>query len=104
MDLTIGLGGHASYILERLDNITLIAVDCDEYALELARKNLSKFQNKTNLIFIHDNFANIKDIHRRLNYPKIDAILMDLGVSSMQLDNEKRGFSFLKNAFIFQKS
>lgn len=95
VDGTLGRCGHTREILNKLDeNGKLIAFDRDVDAVDYARTNLLDRR----LIVIHDNFANI-DLHlQKLGVEKIDGIILDLGVSSPQLDNAERGFSFSKDA------
>jgi 16S rRNA (cytosine1402-N4)-methyltransferase len=97
VDGTAGAGGHAAALLEAHPEIEqLIAIDRDPAALEIARKRLAPFAAK--IIFIHANFAELEEILNRLNLPEIDGVLLDLGVSSMQLDEAERGFSFMQDA------
>lgn len=97
VDGTLGGGGHAQAILERiLPGGTLIGIDRDPDALEAARRRLCKYQDS--LITIHDNFANIESILGQLGIEAIDGMIMDLGVSSYQLDKGSRGFSYQSNA------
>lgn len=88
-----GGAGHSKEILKRLSSKgTLIGIDRDEEALEAAKENLKEFQN---VIYVHDNHDNIKEILKKLQIEKVDGILLDLGVSSYQLDERNRGFSYL---------
>lgn len=87
VDGTLGLGGHSQKILENLKDGCLYAFDKDEAAIKLAKERLKDFKNVT---YIHDNFANMA----RYLDKKVDGILLDLGVSSMQFDEEERGFSY----------
>ena len=87
VDGTLGLGGHSQKILENLKDGCLYAFDKDEAAIQLAKERLKDFKNVT---YIHDNFANMA----RYLDKKVDGILLDLGVSSMQFDEEERGFSY----------
>lgn len=93
MDGTAGGGGHSKAIAE--SGCKLIAVDQDPDAILVLNERLSSFPNVT---VVHDNFSNIKNIISSLDCGGIDALLLDLGVSSFQLDNAERGFSFHKNA------
>ena len=93
VDGTLGGAGHSKEIAKRLSNKGhLIGIDRDEEALEAAKQNLKDF---TNIIYIHNNHDNIKEILRDLEIEKVDGILLDLGVSSYQLDEKNRGFSYL---------
>ncbi len=93
VDATIGLGGHSLCILK---NITpggrLIGIDRDQESLEMANEALRDFRGAYE--FIHSNFVDIDKVLENLKIKKIDGILFDLGVSSFQLDNPERGFSF----------
>lgn len=92
VDGTLGGAGHSSKILERAKNIKLIGIDRDNDALISSKKRLQEYKNQ--VIFVHDNFNNIKYILDNFNISEVDGILVDLGVSSYQLDNADRGFSF----------
>jgi 16S rRNA (cytosine1402-N4)-methyltransferase len=93
VDCTLGSGGHAEAILERLGgNGKLIGIDCDGSAIAAASDRLQRFGAE--FVPIHDNFVNIGDVLKRLNVEFVDGILFDLGVSSNQLDEPSRGFSF----------
>ena len=95
LDLTLGKGGHSKMILERLsDEGTLIALDQDKEAIEAAKENLKDFSN---VIFVNSNFEKIDEILRGLGFGYIDGALMDIGVSSYQIDNADRGFSYMKD-------
>ena len=96
VDCTLGGAGHSSEILKRLsENGTLIGIDQDKDALSAARKKLEDYQN---VKYVHSNFYNIDDILKKLEIKEVDGILMDLGVSSYQLDEGQRGFSYMKDA------
>lgn len=93
VDGTLGGAGHSREIIQKLSSQgMLIGIDRDEEALEAARNNLKEFSN---VKYIHDNHDNIKSILKQLNIDKVDGILLDLGVSSYQLDERNRGFSYL---------
>ncbi len=96
VDCTLGGAGHSSEILKHLSNKgRLIGIDQDTNALEAAKEKLKNYQNVT---YVHDNFYNIDSILKELKIDKVDGILMDLGVSSYQLDTAERGFSYMKDA------
>ena len=93
VDGTIGGAGHSIEIVKRLSNKgILIGIDRDEEALKASKERLSSYKN---VEYIHDNHDNIKEILQRLQIEKVDGILLDLGVSSYQLDERNRGFSYL---------
>ena len=93
VDGTLGGAGHSREIVKRLSKDgKLIGIDRDEEALEAAKENLKDFSN---VIYVHDNHDNIKNILAELEIQKVDGILLDLGVSSYQLDERNRGFSYL---------
>lgn len=95
MDGTVGGAGHSSGICERLsDDGHLVAVDRDSVALETAMERLSKFSCKKT--FIHANYSDVDKIRTEIG--KVDGILLDLGVSSYQLDTAERGFSYMHDA------
>ena len=88
-----GGAGHSKEIVKKLNKTgMLIGIDRDEEALEESKKVLSEY---TNVKYVHGNHDDIKEILSNLNIPKVDGILLDLGVSSYQLDEKNRGFSYL---------
>lgn len=96
VDCTLGGAGHSNEILKKLSSKgRLIGIDQDLDALNAAKKRLESYGNVT---FVHNNFYNIKEILEELKIEKIDGVLMDLGVSSYQLDETERGFSYMKDA------
>lgn len=95
LDGTAGGGGHSRAIAKIAKK--LIAVDQDPDAIAVLNERLSEFDNVT---IVQNNFANIKEILRELNIDGVDGILLDLGVSSFQLDNGDRGFSYHKDAVL----
>lgn len=96
VDGTLGGAGHSSEILKNLSKDgLLIGIDQDEDALKAAKNRL---QNYNNVKFAHNNFYNIDSILNELDIEKIDGMMMDLGVSSYQLDEAERGFSYMKDA------
>ena len=93
-DGTLGGGGHSYEILKRSSpNGKLVATDLDDYAIERATDRLKEFNGR--FTFVKDNFKNFSKIKEELNIEKFDGIILDLGVSSFQLDDRKRGFSYL---------
>lgn len=96
VDGTIGLAGHSSEILKRINNGFLYGFDQDDYAIENSEKRLSNISNNYKLI--RDNFSNMKERLLEIGVKEVDGILLDLGVSSPQIDNKERGFSFMQDA------
>ncbi len=96
IDCTIGEGGHSEAILNVVHpKGFLIGIDCDKSVLEITERRLGKFAGSFKLV--HDNFLNITDICSRLNIKAVDGIIFDVGISSYQIDNPERGFSFNKD-------
>lgn len=96
VDCTLGGAGHSKEIIKRLSlKGKLIGIDQDINAINAAKETLKVYSN---VIYVQDNFSNIKDILNTLNIDKVDGILMDLGVSSHQLDEAERGFSYMHDA------
>lgn len=96
VDGTLGGAGHSSQIAARLTTGRLIGIDRDTVALAAARKRLEPHQSKVTLV--HSNFSEIADVLHRENISGVDGILLDLGVSSPQLDDGNRGFSYMVDA------
>src|SRR5258708_3732023 len=92
VDATVGLGGHAEALLSRYPSIRLIAIDRDPRALGWARDRLERFGAR--VVFAEGRHEMLIDILRQLRTTEIAGLLADLGVSSMQLDDPERGFSF----------
>ncbi|MGD8530714.1 MAG: 16S rRNA (cytosine(1402)-N(4))-methyltransferase RsmH [Syntrophobacterales bacterium] len=93
VDATVGGGGHARVILEKTaPDGQLIGIDWDERALVKARSNLQSFEER--LVLVRENFALTGSVLARLHIPAVDGILLDLGLSSFQVDEAERGFSF----------
>ncbi len=96
VDGTMGGAGHSSEIVKKLDSTgILIGIDRDTDALKVAKERLKEFEN---VRFVHDNHDNIRNILENLEIEKVDGILLDLGVSSYQLDERNRGFSYMGEA------
>ena len=96
VDGTAGGAGHSSKIAEKLDSGLLIPIDQDEDAIKVVTERLAQFGNRVKVV--RDNFSNIKQVLESLNIEKIDGLLLDLGVSSYQLDTAERGFSYMADA------
>lgn len=96
VDGTLGGAGHSSEIVKRLKDGMLIGIDQDLNALEKASKVLEDY--KDNVILKHSNYENIDQVLKELDIYEVDGILLDIGVSSYQLDEEARGFSYNKDA------
>ena len=95
VDGTLGGAGHSKEILKRLSSKgMLIGIDRDEEALKAAKENLKQYSN---VKYVHGHHDEIEEILKKLNIEKVDGILLDLGVSSYQLDERNRGFSYLGN-------
>jgi len=94
IDATAGAGGHAEQILRVLEGGQgrLLAIDRDPHALEIVRKRLGGYGGK--LMLMEGNFADLNALHAASGLPPVDGILADLGLSSMQIENANRGFSF----------
>ena len=96
VDATVGLGGHSQAVLEKFANVSVIGIDRDEQALESSRKRLSDYGQRITLV--HAVYDEIESVLEGLGIESVQGILFDLGVSSMQLDNPERGFSYSHNA------
>ena len=96
VDGTLGLGGHSFEIAKRLTTGLLIGIDRDETAIERAGKRLAPFGERVRLV--HGNFSDVAAILDRLGVDAVDGMLFDLGVSSPQLDEAHRGFSYMQDA------
>ncbi|MDR0915446.1 MAG: 16S rRNA (cytosine(1402)-N(4))-methyltransferase RsmH [Endomicrobium sp.] len=94
IDCTFGNGGHTFYLLSKFKNIKIIAIDFDEQSLYRFNILVNEKQFNDRVIFIRDNFKNIKQILSNLHIKKVDGILADIGLSSQQLNDLSRGFSF----------
>ena len=96
VDGTLGGAGHSREIVKRLDSGRLIGIDRDRVALNAAGKRLEEYADKVTLV--HSNFSEMSQVLDELNIEAVDGILLDLGVSSPQLDEVSRGFSYMADA------
>ncbi len=96
VDGTLGGAGHSSQIAKRLTTGRLIGIDRDPVALKAAGERLAPYSDRVTLV--HSNFCEIRQVLEDLNIPGVDGILLDLGVSSPQLDDGERGFSYMVDA------
>ena len=96
VDGTLGGAGHSSQIAKRLTTGRLIGIDRDPVALKAAGERLAPYQD--NVTLVHSNFCQMKQVLADLGIPGVDGILLDLGVSSPQLDDGQRGFSYMADA------
>jgi len=97
VDGTLGGAGHAYAILKNTDCF-LVGIDCDDEALLFAEKKLAQFGNRK--VLLKANFSDLGDVLKNLNIQKVDGVLLDLGVSSHQLDKRERGFGFNQEALL----
>ena len=97
IDGTIGFAGHAKQILSQLDKKgKLIGIDLDSYALKCSKDNLSQFPKQSYSLY-KGNFSEFPDIIKNIGISKVDGIVVDLGISSYQIDSGHRGFSYMNN-------
>jgi len=96
IDATLGLAGHAKVMLERFPNLHLIGIDRDQSAIKLAQANLAQYADR--ITIVNTTFDQIDLALSAAAITKVDGILFDLGVSSMQLDQAERGFSYSQSA------
>ncbi|MCD4549236.1 16S rRNA (cytosine(1402)-N(4))-methyltransferase RsmH [Schaalia sp. lx-260] len=97
IDCTLGMGGHTHAVLERFPNVTVIGIDRDPEAISIASRRLSTFGSRFHAV--HTTYDHVDEVAQEYGHDgKVEAVLMDLGVSSLQLDEEKRGFSYAVDA------
>jgi 16S rRNA (cytosine1402-N4)-methyltransferase len=97
IDCTLGAGGHAAGLLEAAGSqARLLGLDADPGALEVAREKLSRFGDR--VVLANANFSRLAEVARKHGFAEVDGVVMDLGISSMQLDLSERGFSFQREA------
>ncbi len=98
LDATVGLGGHAVALLDAHPALTLVGLDRDPQALAVASDRLHAYSRRTHLV--HAVYAELPDVLASLGIPRLDGVLFDLGVSSLQLDAVERGFSYARDAVL----
>lgn len=98
VDGTVGLGGHAIEIASKLSTGKLICIDLDEEAITISKNRLISFADK--VVFVQDDYKNLFKHMDLLNIKKLDGLVLDLGVSSMQIDDPSRGFSYIKDGIL----
>ncbi|MFD6726110.1 16S rRNA (cytosine(1402)-N(4))-methyltransferase RsmH, partial [Streptomyces sp. NPDC060131] len=96
VDCTLGLGGHSEALLERFPEARLVALDRDKEALRLSGERLAPYGGRATLV--HAVYDELPDVLDRLGVPRVQGVLFDLGVSSMQLDEADRGFAYAQDA------
>jgi 16S rRNA (cytosine1402-N4)-methyltransferase len=96
VDCTLGLGGHSEALLQASPDARVIGLDRDAEAMAIATQRLRRFENRFRAL--HANFADVKDALAELNVEQVSGVMADLGVSSLQLDQSERGFSFASDA------
>jgi 16S rRNA (cytosine1402-N4)-methyltransferase len=102
VDATLGLGGHTAALMSAYPQLRIVGIDRDKSAIEIASKNLSaQFGSEAvtaRVQFVHAVYDRIGEVLAEIGYQKVDGVLLDLGVSSMQLDQAARGFAYSKDA------
>ncbi|HET7900098.1 MAG TPA: 16S rRNA (cytosine(1402)-N(4))-methyltransferase RsmH [Candidatus Nanopelagicales bacterium] len=96
VDATLGLGGHSEALLRRFPDVRLVGVDRDPDALALSARRLEPFERRT--VLVHAVYDELPRVLDEVESPRVDGVLMDLGVSSMQLDEAQRGFAYSQDA------
>ncbi len=98
LDGTLGGAGHSLEIVKKLDKGTLIGIDQDDFALEISGKRLQEAKGNARVVLIKGNFRDMPKLLRQHGIDSVDGILLDIGVSSHQLDEAERGFSYQQDA------
>lgn len=99
IDCTLGMGGHTEAVLNAFPQVKVIGIDRDTNAIKLATKRLETFKNR--FTAVHATYDKVGEVAATYNLAgKVDAILMDLGVSSLQLDDDERGFAYSRNTYL----
>jgi 16S rRNA (cytosine1402-N4)-methyltransferase len=98
VDGTLGLGGHAEALLGAHPGLTLVGLDRDPEALTLAGRRLARYADRTHLV--HAVYDELPEVLDRLGIERVQGVLLDLGVSSLQLDKPERGFSYARDAVL----
>jgi 16S rRNA (cytosine1402-N4)-methyltransferase len=96
VDATLGLGGHSEALLRRFPDVRLVGVDRDPDALALSARRLEPFERRT--VLVHAVYDELPRVLDEVEHPRVDGVLFDLGVSSMQLDEAVRGFAYSQDA------
>ena len=96
VDATLGLGGHSEALLERFPEVTLIGIDRDTDALAISANRLEAYSSRT--VLVHAIYDELTRVLEEAHHPRVDGVLFDLGVSSMQLDEASRGFAYSQDA------
>jgi 16S rRNA (cytosine1402-N4)-methyltransferase len=96
VDATLGMGGHSAGLLERFPELTLVGLDRDTDALGIAGERLARFGDRVHLV--HTVYDELPDAAASLGFDRVDGVLFDLGVSSLQLDRAERGFAYSQDA------
>ena len=96
VDATLGLGGHSEALLRRFPEVQLVGVDRDPDALALSARRLEPFERRT--VLVHAVYDELPRVLDEVDHPRVDGVLFDLGVSSMQLDEAERGFAYSPDA------
>ena len=98
VDGTLGGAGHSCEILKKLKKGKLIGIDRDLEAIEVSASRLEPLEKSNEVILLHGNHENIPELLNSINIKEVDGVLLDLGISSYQIDNGERGFSYMNNA------